>query len=88
MHITKNSKIHNSVPPRLYDLLKLHKTEISPKPVISCIQLSQENLLKILEQNSQNVLNNNDYYKKDSFDFRDKIKMIAIPSIIVFLYIY
>ena len=76
----KNLKILNAQPPRIYGLPKLHKEGIPLRPIVSCIQSPFEKLSKFLKNILQNIVNQNNYYIKDSVDFKNKIKNINIPN--------
>lgn len=76
----KELKRHNSIPPRIYGLPKLHKQNVPLRPIVSCIQSPLENVSKFLKSILQNIINRNNYYIKDSWHFRDKMKNKTIPE--------
>lgn len=84
MYISPNTakylKIQNAQPPRIYGLPKLHKKGIPLRPIVSCIQSPFEKLSKFLKNILQNIVNQNNYYIKDSVDFKNKIKNVTLPN--------
>lgn len=78
--ITKKLTIHNSQPPKIYGLPKLHKTDIPMRPIVSCIQSPFENLSRYLKEILTNVINKNPSYIKDSWQFKNKIQNTTIPN--------
>lgn len=76
----KNLTIHNALIPKIYGLPKLHKNGIPMRPIVSCVQSPFSNLAKFLKNILSNVVNKNESYIKDSWQFKDKIKNIDIPK--------
>lgn len=78
--IAKTLTIHNALPPKIYGLPKLHKEGIPLRPIVSCIQ-SPFNALALFQKTILNhTAYQNKYYIKNSFDFKDKIKNVKVPS--------
>lgn len=78
-NVAKKLQIRNGVPPKIYGLPKLHKKEIPLRPIVSCIQSPFEPLSKFLTEILKNVINQNEFYIKDSRHFKSKIRDIEIP---------
>jgi len=78
---TKNKLIcHNGQPPYIYGLPKLHKNNIPLRPIVSTIGSATYNLSKFLSNILANILGNNEYHIKDSWDFHNFIKDKKIPN--------
>lgn len=76
----KKLTIHNSIPPKIYGLPKIHKNDIPLRPIVSCIQSPFYNLSKYLSNCLSNITRKNEYYIKDSFSFKDFIDTLVIPD--------
>ena len=76
----KNLQIRNALLPKIYGLPKLHKKNIPLRPIISCIQSPFNLLSKFLKNILSNIAYKNEYYIKDSFHFKQKLKNIQIPE--------
>lgn len=77
--IAKSLTIHNSVPPKIYGLPKIHKTDIPLRPIISHIQSPLYKLSKHLTTILSNIINKNPYYIKNSFDLKSSLDKLQIP---------
>lgn len=77
--VAKKLQIRNAVPPKIYGLPKLHKKDIPLRPIVSGIQSPLEPMSKFLKNILNNIINKNNYYIKDSTDFKNKIKDTKIP---------
>ncbi|XP_060518421.1 uncharacterized protein LOC132697147 [Cylas formicarius] len=75
----KHLKINNAITPRIYGLPKLHKQNIPLRPIVSCTQSPFEKLSKFLKNILKNIVNDNEYYIKDSWQFKEKISRIILP---------
>lgn len=73
-------KVHNSQPPKIHCLPKLHKTNIPLRPIISFIDSPLYKLSKYLSIILQNIVGKTNYHIKDSWDFVKSIKNITIPN--------
>lgn len=78
--IARKLKIHNSLPPKIYGLPKLHKKDIPLRPIISCIQSPFCNLSNFLTDSLSNVIGKNKHYIKDSWHLKKLLKDIVIPE--------
>lgn len=79
-NLAKTLKIRNAIPPKIYGLPKLHKDNIPLRPIVSCIQSPFSLLSKFLKNILNNITGKNEYYIKDSFHFKEKLKNIKIPN--------
>ena len=77
---TKKLKIHNSLPPKIYGLPKLHKANHPLRPIVSCIQSPFYNISKYLTDVLKNIINKTETYTKDSWTFKTFISNMAIPD--------
>lgn len=75
-----NIKINNSHSPKLYGLPKLHKIDIPLRPIVSSYQTPFYNLSKFLTEILSHITNTNPFYIKNSWDLKNKIKNIHVPS--------
>lgn len=75
----KNLIIHNAVSPKIYGLPKIHKDGCPLRPIVSCIQSPFYKLSKFLSNSLSKITCNNNFYIKDSFDFKQFIDTIKIP---------
>lgn len=76
----KKLLIYNSIAPKIYGLPKLHKTGIPLRPIVSSIQSPFYKLSKYLSECISKITGKNDYFVKDSFDFKQFIDSIQIPN--------
>ncbi|XP_044757744.1 uncharacterized protein LOC123315905 [Coccinella septempunctata] len=78
--IAKSLLIHNSIPPNIYGLPKIHKTNIPLRPIISHTQSPLYKLSKHLSSVLFNVVNKNVYHTKNSFDLKASLDGLHIPT--------
>lgn len=76
----KTLKIHNSQCPKIYGLPKLNKINVPLRPIVSCIQSPFYNLSKYLANILKNVINQNEYYIKNSFEFKHFINSVKLKN--------
>lgn len=83
-YITQNEAkqltIHNAHPPKFYALLKTHKPNLPIRPIVSNNQAPLYHLSKFLADSIKNIVGQNDYYIKNSFDFKKYIDQVHIPD--------
>jgi predicted GIY-YIG superfamily endonuclease len=75
----KQLTIHNSTPPKIYGLPKIHKINVPLRPIVSCIQSPFYKLSKYLSNCLSNITGKNEYYIKDSFSFKHFVDTLVIP---------
>lgn len=73
-------KIHNALPPKIYGLPKLHKDNIPMRPIVSCIQSPLYNLSKFLADILTNIAGKNEFYIKNSWQFKNFINNCVVPE--------
>lgn len=78
--LAKTLIIPNALPPKIYGLPKLHKENVPLRPIVSCIQSPFNELAKFQKNILNKVAYKNQFYIKNSFDFKDKIKDITLPK--------
>lgn len=75
---------HNSVPPAIYGLGKLHKWregELLPlRPVVATIQSPTYKISGIIAKVLSKIVRESPYRIKDSWQFKDTIKKVKIPN--------
>lgn len=76
----KQLTIHNSQPPKMYGLIKLHKPGYPFRVIVSSIQSPLYNLSKLLANILSNVVGKTDYTVKDSWKFHEFIKKSIVPK--------
>lgn len=77
----KNMTTYNSVAPRFYALPKIHKPQLSMRPIVSSLNGPNKSLATLLT----NILTtaydtNNDFYVKDSFQFSQFVNNHQLPD--------
>lgn len=77
----KSLTIYNSLAPRFYGLPKVHKQELSLRPIISSIDSPSSKIASLIT----NILtksydSNNDFFVKDSFEFSNLVNDRIIPE--------
>ena len=78
--LSNKMKIHNSQPPKIYGLPKLHKPDTPLRPIVSCIQSPFYKLSKQLASALTPVTGRNDFFIKDSWNFKDFIDTVSISE--------
>ncbi|XP_044754973.1 uncharacterized protein LOC123313928 [Coccinella septempunctata] len=76
----KNMIKHNSTPPRLYCLRKIHKTTLSLRPIVSCINAPFTNLARYLHNIFIGLLSTSTYSIKNSFSLVESLTDIIVPE--------
>lgn len=79
-NLANKLKINNSHSPKIYGLPKLHKEGIPLRPIVSCIQSPFYKLSKFLANIISNITSQNNYYIKNSFQFKDFIDTIELNN--------
>lgn len=77
---TKELKINNALPPKIYGMPKLHKANIPLRPIVSCIQGPVYGLSKFLAGSLSNIAGENQYSIKNSFELKKFIDKVTVPS--------
>lgn len=78
--IAKKLTIHNSHPPKFYALVKTHKPNMPVRPIVSNNQTPLYNLSKFLANSIGNIVGQNEYFIKNSFEFKHFINTIQLPT--------
>lgn len=69
--LERDLKIHNSLPPKIYGLPKLHKRDTPLRPITACIQSPFYSLSKYVSGILSNIVGKSQYHIKDSWIFAD-----------------
>lgn len=78
--MAKKLTIYNQTSPKFYGLPKIHKLELSVRPIISSINAPNSKLANMLKDVLTKAYNsNNDYYVRDTFEFAEFIKEKQLP---------
>lgn len=72
--------IHNAQPPKFYALIKTHKPGMPARPIVSNIQTPLYKLSKFLSESISNIVGQNEYFIKNSFEFKNFIDKVNIPE--------
>lgn len=75
----KALKIHNSVPPKVYFLPKIHKIGVPLRPIVSNIGAPTYKLAKYCASALTKVVGNSEYHTKDSWSFAESIRGRELP---------
>lgn len=76
----KSLKLRNGIFPKICDLPKIHTQGIPLRPTVSSTQSPLNALLKYLKNITSIGINRNQYYIKDFWNFKEKIKNIELPK--------
>ncbi|XP_060537265.1 uncharacterized protein LOC132708734 [Cylas formicarius] len=79
--VAKTLNIYNQTCPKFYGLPKIHKPQLSLRPIISSINAPNSKLASLLTQVLTKAYNkNNDYFTGDSFEFSSFINDKQLPN--------
>jgi hypothetical protein len=70
----------NAQPPRIYILLKLHKTGTPGRPVVLSVNSIGQPIAKFLEKILENIREKNKYNILNSFEFKNFVDTIEFPD--------
>ena len=75
----KHHKTKNSLPPRIYGLIKIHKPDKQMRPVVSCINAPSYQLSKLISELIRSSFPSSKFAVKNSIDLKSKLLNINIP---------
>lgn len=79
MEEKRHLEIRNSIPPRIYAAIKVHKQNYPIRPIVSTINTTTYKLSKFLN-NIISTANNDNYNIKNAFEFKDKISGMKLDK--------
>lgn len=82
--VAENLFVHNSVPAKIYGLIKLHKPGLPLRPIVSCINTPLYKLSKFFGEFLKHVVGLSQYHVRNSFEFVNEIKNFRTPKNFIF----
>lgn len=69
---------YKALPPRIYGLPKIHKTNVPLRPIISCVGSPTHDLSRFVNDILKNITECSQYKLKNSYDFISRIKNLIL----------